>query len=72
MPGRLLEAVLSALLGAALEALDRWRRDRALSRLGYTRAQLDAAQSRERAHAQAVAIDARPVPDGVGDTVERL
>jgi len=70
--GRLVRAALDALFGAAAEALARWRRDRALARLGYSEAQRDAARARERARATADEIDRRPVPGDVRRTLERL
>jgi len=70
--GRLVRAALDALFGAAAEALAQWRRDRALARLGYSEAQLDAARARERARTTAANIDGRPVPRDVRDTLRRL
>ncbi len=72
MLGRLVRAALDALFGAAAEALAEWRRDRALTRLGYGEAQLGAARARERARATAAEIDGRPVPGDVRRTLERL
>jgi hypothetical protein len=67
----LVKAALGALLGAAAEALNDWRRDRALQTLGYTEAQRDNLSTwQERvaaaqgARLAAAAARARGVPAG--------